>query len=304
MRILLVLMLVFGGHLLPAQSLKDQLEEGDDFIRADYQNLYFRAADRSFVQQIFHLEKRQRTHRMTFADRDFRVLDGPYTEWYDNGQLWVEGFYQQGQRQGVWKYYSFDDKVVEYSGSYHADQREGAWHYFDTLGRVKTVQSYRNGKRDGEYKIFNTEDGSVKELRVYENDKLISRERFGEPADMVADTSIWSMPEVMPYMRECEMSDVALRRNCSDQLLLRSVNGVITYPRRLRNKGIQGKPMFRFVVEKDGSVSNLITLRGVSRDLEEECLRVIALLPAWHPGSQNGHPVRAYFILPFKFTLE
>lgn len=288
-----------GQQPLCAQPYRDLVAKADRFIRSDHQNLLIKTADGDYVKQIFNPEKRQRTHWMTFADGKFRVLHGPYSEWYDNGHLWMEGSYNQGERQGLWKYYDFETGKVSYSGFYEMGQKNGLWQHFDDLGLVETEQNYLNGKLHGEYKSFGP-DGAVKELREYKDGELLWTQKPGEPIQEGGDTSL----QVMPYLRECQMASPEYRKDCSDKRLLQNIYRTIQYPVLARHRGIEGTAIFRFVIEKDGSISGLTTFRGVSADIEQECLRVIALIPPWNPGTQDGVPVRVEYMLPIKFALE
>ncbi|MEN0055736.1 MAG: TonB family protein [Mucilaginibacter sp.] len=78
----------------------------------------------------------------------------------------------------------------------------------------------------------------------------------------------------------------------------------IKYPKEEREKGIQGRVIAMFVVEPDGSLSNIKILRGVSKGLDDESLRVLALSPKWKPGYQNNKAVRVQYSIPISFTLS
>lgn len=58
-----------------------------------------------------------------------------------------------------------------------------------------------------------------------------------------------------------------------------------------------------FVVEPDGSVSDVNVLRGIGGGCDEEAVRVVKQMPAWKPGKQRNKPVRVHFTLPVRFTL-
>ena len=58
-----------------------------------------------------------------------------------------------------------------------------------------------------------------------------------------------------------------------------------------------------FVIEKDGSITDVKVLRGVDPALDKEAIRVIKSMPKWKPGKQRGKPVRVSFNLPITFTL-
>lgn len=80
----------------------------------------------------------------------------------------------------------------------------------------------------------------------------------------------------------------------------------INYPQNERELGRGGVVFLTFIVEADGSISNVTLLRGVSGspDFDNEALRVVRAMPKWLPGQQNGHPVRVQFNLPVHFTVQ
>lgn len=77
----------------------------------------------------------------------------------------------------------------------------------------------------------------------------------------------------------------------------------IKYPADDRKNNIQGKVFVSFVVETDGSLSDVVAMRGPSETLKEEGVRVIKASPKWKPGIQNGKPVRVQYTVPINFTL-
>jgi len=78
----------------------------------------------------------------------------------------------------------------------------------------------------------------------------------------------------------------------------------IHYPADSRKKRVQGRVIISFVVEKDGSLSNIRIARGVADDIDREALRVIQASPRWTPGIQNGKLVRVAYSVPIAFTLD
>ncbi len=77
----------------------------------------------------------------------------------------------------------------------------------------------------------------------------------------------------------------------------------INYPIQARELNIQGTVYIGFVVEPDGSISNISLLRGIGGGCDEEALRVVAAMPRWKPGKQRNQAVRVKFTLPVRFTL-
>jgi protein TonB len=82
------------------------------------------------------------------------------------------------------------------------------------------------------------------------------------------------------------------------------LQSILKYPEVARNNGIQGQVFLEFVVEKDGSISNVKVLVGVYPELDQEAIRAVKLLPKWKPGKQMGKPVRTYFSIPIRFTIS
>jgi len=78
----------------------------------------------------------------------------------------------------------------------------------------------------------------------------------------------------------------------------------LTYPKRALKKGIEGKVFVTFVVEKDGSISNIRILRGIGYGCDKEAIRVVRRMPKWKPGRQRGENVRVQFNLPIVFQLQ
>lgn len=78
----------------------------------------------------------------------------------------------------------------------------------------------------------------------------------------------------------------------------------ITYPAVAAENGVQGKVIVKFVVGRDGSVSQAQVLRGVDPALDREALRVVNSMPKWNPGMNNGQAANVWFTLPITYRLQ
>lgn len=76
------------------------------------------------------------------------------------------------------------------------------------------------------------------------------------------------------------------------------------YPEAAHKAGVQGRAIVQFVVEKDGSISNIKIAKSASPELDGEAIRVISTMPAWIPGKQRGQAVRVRFTVPVMFRLS
>ena len=78
----------------------------------------------------------------------------------------------------------------------------------------------------------------------------------------------------------------------------------LKYPANWRETGIGGTVYIGFVVEKDGSITDVQLKRGIGNGCNEEAIRLIKSMPKWKPGKENGQVVRVAYTLPIKFKLE
>jgi protein TonB len=78
----------------------------------------------------------------------------------------------------------------------------------------------------------------------------------------------------------------------------------IEFPKTAVETGIKGTVYLYFIVEKDGSISNIKIIRGIGGGCDQEAERVISKMPKWNPGSQRGKPVRVSFNIPVVFDLK
>lgn len=86
--------------------------------------------------------------------------------------------------------------------------------------------------------------------------------------------------------------------------MLKYIMENMKYPEQAMKEGIQGRVAVRFIVEKDGSISDVKPILSVHPLLNKEAVRVVKSMPKWSPGKQNGKPVRVRFNLPVMFKLN
>ena len=89
-----------------------------------------------------------------------------------------------------------------------------------------------------------------------------------------------------------------------EQKMMEYIAKNIKYPQIARESGIQGRVFVGFVVEPDGSVSNVKIMRGIGGGCDEEAMRVVKAMPKWKPGKQRGKAVRVSYTLPVMFKLQ
>jgi periplasmic protein TonB len=89
-----------------------------------------------------------------------------------------------------------------------------------------------------------------------------------------------------------------------NRVLFEYLSKNVKYPRLAQEIGIRGTVYVSFVVEPDGSISNVKVLRGIGGGCDEEALRLFSNMPRWQPGMQSGRPVRVSFSASITFRLD
>jgi len=125
------------------------------------------------------------------------------------------------------------------------------------------------------------------DIKAYDPEIYIIEEK-----DMEEDAPEDIPFEVVEQMPSFPGGDVELHKFISANL---------KYPDMPIGNGIQGRIVARFIVNTDGSISDIEIKKKVDPKLDKEVIRVIKAMPKWIPGKQNGKAIRTYFSLPFSF---
>ncbi len=88
------------------------------------------------------------------------------------------------------------------------------------------------------------------------------------------------------------------------EALYRYLGENIIYPTRALYDSVEGRVFVNFTVNEDGSISNIIVIRGPGHGLDEEAIRLVKNMPQWIPGRLDGKPVSVKYNLPVKFTIK
>lgn len=115
-----------------------------------------------------------------------------------------------------------------------------------------------------------------------------AQERTNFPQD---SSTVYDFPEQMAqFPGGADAMDMFIRKN-------------LNYPDNLKRGGVQGKVYIQFIVEKDGSLSNITVRRGCNNEtLDKEAINVIKKMPNWIPGTMRGKKVRVKQTIPITFS--
>ena len=114
-------------------------------------------------------------------------------------------------------------------------------------------------------------------------------------------------PTVKPKEEENKVFDVVEQMPSfpgGNGALMSYLSKNIRYPSVAEENGIQGRVICTFVVERDGSVTDVRVAKSVDPSLDKEAVRVVSSMPKWIPGKQNGSAVRVKYTLPVTFRLQ
>ena len=114
---------------------------------------------------------------------------------------------------------------------------------------------------------------------------------IAKPASPASQT-VFDVVEVMPEFPG------------GDDSLNRFIKNTLKFPDIERDNDIQSRVIVSFIVEKDGSLSNIAIKKGVNPAQDKEAIRVVQALPKFKPGRQQGVPVRVRYVIPIMFKLE
>ncbi|MBN2237098.1 MAG: energy transducer TonB [Bacteroidales bacterium] len=126
----------------------------------------------------------------------------------------------------------------------------------------------------------------------FDEDEAMQEFEFVQEEEEIEEQQIFLVVENMPEFPGGEAA------------MYKFIGKNIEYPRMAKESGISGRVFVTFVVERDGSVTDVKVLRGIGGGCDEEAIRVIQAMPKWNAGKQRGKPVRVQYRMPIKFTLQ
>ncbi len=147
---------------------------------------------------------------------------------------------------------------------------------------------------EDELDLQSTETDETEEVEVIEVEEEVS----DEPLNFMVVESV----PVFPGCEDAVTNDE--KRACFQKEIIRFVTRNFKFPELARQMGVGGKVFVQFVIEKDGSISNVQVARGVEESIDQEAVRVVKSLPKVRPAKQRGKPVRMSFTLPINAKLQ
>ena len=89
-----------------------------------------------------------------------------------------------------------------------------------------------------------------------------------------------------------------------DAALLKFVSENLIYPIEARNAGLQGTVVLRFIIEKDGSIGQIVVRKSLSKECDQAAAQVVRKLKRFTPAEQQGHKMKVWYTIPIRFSIQ
>jgi protein TonB len=158
----------------------------------------------------------------------------------------------------------------------------------------EVIQIVENEAEIEEVKFETTDFDESEEIEFIEEAEEDTEEIFN-----------FAVVENKPVYPGCEkLATEEEKFNCFNQSIMKHISKNFKFPEMARQMGIQGKVYVNFVIEKDGSISNVTIARGVDKLLDDEAIRTVKTLPKFQPAKQRGKSVRMQYTVPINAKLQ
>lgn len=229
-------------------------------------------------------------HRMTVSNYENGEQVGDEIEYYPNGKFYNKKSYVKTVTEET-ELLLKDCK--DSTGNVLAEGGNGKWIKFDSsFEKIEEEGQIENGHEEGTWrgKINDTVDL----VNQYKNGKKVSSKTFDKAGKEILDPQIFT-----PVDPVVQVPEFPGGLNAFGMFLAHNIR----YPFSARENGIQGRVIISFVVERDGTLSDVRVARGIGGGCDEEGVRVMKLSPPWKPGMQGGRLIRVAYSVPISFTL-
>ncbi|MGX5688912.1 antitoxin component YwqK of YwqJK toxin-antitoxin module [Arcticibacter tournemirensis] len=306
----------FGQNKQETFFLKDNGEQVKKKEKADFIRIVEEPDSGSVlysVNEYYPDNSKKRTGLASKIDPSL-VFEGEVTSYYRNGKKKEVTNYQNGRRVGNASFYYQNGQLREVveiipgtgkpgSTNDYTRERQRLISFFDSTGaqlvkdgtgaikrfndknEVTEEGSYIEGEKDG---IWKGRVGRSTYEETYEKGKFVQGVSKDEQGITNQYKELEKMPDYPGGIKE----------------FYYYVGNNFSYPAEARKKGVSGRLIMGFVVEKDGRLSNIKIIRDLGAGTGSEAIRMLRSSPKWLPGQQHGIPVRVQYTLPIMLNLE
>ncbi len=166
-------------------------------------------------------------------------------------------------------------------------EREGICTLYNENGTIKAIETFKNNKWEGILKSY-YDNGQLRREDLYKEGEFVSGKCYTASGADTAHFHYYKIAEPVGGV-------VELNRHIATNFI---------YPEEARRNDIQGKVFVGFIIDYDGSVTEVHIARGVHKLLDDEAMRVIKTLPKFIPAISEGRPDRTNYIIPVNARLR
>ena len=170
-----------------------------------------------------------------------------------------------------------------------------------------TYEEFETPKQDIPINIPKTEETQPEEvidlnqeIKTVDNTNEEQKETVIQTIDVIEEDPV-VIEIVEPVV---DFPDVEAQFPGGDEMMRKWMQENILYPEISMENGDQGRVYLKFVVERDGTITNVEIMKGTTKELDNEAKRIVRNMPKWNPGESSGNKVRSSFTLPINFELQ
>jgi len=170
-----------------------------------------------------------------------------------------------------------------------------------------TYEEFETPKQDIPINIPKTEETQPEEvidlnqeIKTVDNTNEEQKETVIQTIDVIEEDPV-VIEIVEPVV---DFPDVEAQFPGGDEMMRKWMQENISYPDISMENGDQGRVYLKFVVERDGTITNVEIIKGTTKELDNEAKRIVRNMPKWNPGESSGNKVRSSFTLPINFELQ
>ncbi|MEQ8715226.1 MAG: TonB family protein [Cyclobacteriaceae bacterium] len=243
------------------------------------------------------------------------IKDGEFVYYYPNGQVKSKGIYKENLRLGEWKWWypngqEMKESLILHTNSLPNEEIELTINFWDADGnhvvrqgkgeliqynehqyvgelRVLAKGSILDGLKHGPWQGYDY-NGNLLYKELYQDGILLRGKAFVENGSKIRYNTLSKAPMPVGGVNN-------LRKHIVNSL---------KYPRNARYENISGQVLVQFVVDEDGSIHDVQTIKGIGGGCDEEAERVIQSFGDWEPGVQRGQLRTSRMIMPISFEIQ
>ena len=270
-----------------------------------------------------------------YDGKNGNIRTGNHIYYYANNKIKQEGQFLKNKKSGLWKGY-FENGVQQFEGRYIGGKQAGHWKFWYQSGTPRETVTFENLKisfdtyfipvvdywdSTGTQLVFN---GTGIYKTYDKRGLLISQGRlvdFRKEGEWIYYDGISKVRRTQLYVRG-KLSEQSKKGQATDATIteetttlvekaatpvggmkrfMKYLSAKIRYPETARKYKIEGRVFVQFVVDKDGTLTDVAVVKGIGGGCDQEAIRVIENAPKWIPATQNGELVKQKLILPIVF---